>query len=235
MDAFDPTYVCNHSDDTGRYAFNEQPRIGLWNLSRLASVITPLLDSDPEAEHVTKSVITVLNNYMPRFKETYCTLMCAKFGLQNTSNNLANIIEPFLEFMARYELDYSLTLRSLSQTPFSKELSPKTNELWRSYSSLTELPEFNKTSQEWWSGYHAILSDDPGRRDEMNKRNPRYILRNHIVQSVIVQAQKGDYTGVNEYLHILENPFDEGSLEQQEKYGRPVPLRMQGIKCSCSS
>ncbi|HMZ56797.1 MAG TPA: YdiU family protein, partial [Nitrospira sp.] len=33
MDDYDPGFICNHSDYNGRYAFNQQPYIGLWNLS----------------------------------------------------------------------------------------------------------------------------------------------------------------------------------------------------------
>ena len=43
IDDFDPGYVCNHSDYAGRYAFDQQPAVGLWNLTRLADSLSSLL------------------------------------------------------------------------------------------------------------------------------------------------------------------------------------------------
>ena len=43
LDAFDPNYIPNHSDDQGRYDYESQPSICLWNLGRLAAALTSIL------------------------------------------------------------------------------------------------------------------------------------------------------------------------------------------------
>ena len=43
LDDYDPNYIPNHSDDSGRYDYESQPGICLWNLGRLAVALTPLL------------------------------------------------------------------------------------------------------------------------------------------------------------------------------------------------
>jgi len=47
LDQYDPDFICNHSDHQGRYAFNKQPEIGLFNASCFAQAILPLLDENP--------------------------------------------------------------------------------------------------------------------------------------------------------------------------------------------
>ena len=45
LDAYDPNYIPNHSDDSGRYDYESQPSICLWNLGRLATALTPVISS----------------------------------------------------------------------------------------------------------------------------------------------------------------------------------------------
>ena len=49
LDAYDPRTVYSSIDRTGRYAYGEQPRIALWNLTRLAETLLPLLAADETA------------------------------------------------------------------------------------------------------------------------------------------------------------------------------------------
>ena len=39
LDEYNPSFICNHSDHSGRYAFNNQPSIGLWNCHALAAAL----------------------------------------------------------------------------------------------------------------------------------------------------------------------------------------------------
>ena len=43
MDQYDPATVFSSIDEQGRYAYANQPRIALWNLTRLAECLLPLL------------------------------------------------------------------------------------------------------------------------------------------------------------------------------------------------
>ena len=73
MDDYDAGFICNHSDHNGRYAFNQQPYIGLWNLSCLAQALLPLADKE--------ALKAALDSYMPTFEREYRALMRAKLGL----------------------------------------------------------------------------------------------------------------------------------------------------------
>ena len=51
LDAYDPNYIPNHSDDSGRYDYESQPSICLWNLGRLATALTPIISSKFKRGH----------------------------------------------------------------------------------------------------------------------------------------------------------------------------------------
>ncbi len=44
LDDFDARFICNHSDDTGRYSFENQVPIAHWNLAALAQALTPFVE-----------------------------------------------------------------------------------------------------------------------------------------------------------------------------------------------
>jgi len=93
MDAYNPGYVCNHSDHGGRYAFDRQPQIGLWNLTCLAQALTPLIPVE-EAR-------AVLGSYGPTFAEHYVDLMSQKLGLTRAGKEDVALIEALLYFGGR--------------------------------------------------------------------------------------------------------------------------------------
>ncbi len=57
MDRFDPQLTPNHTDASGRYAFDQQPGVALWNLTVLAQCLTPLIDPERLRE--------ILDSYEP--------------------------------------------------------------------------------------------------------------------------------------------------------------------------
>ena len=46
LDEYNPKKVFSSIDQNGRYAFNNQPKIALWNLARFAETILHLIDKD---------------------------------------------------------------------------------------------------------------------------------------------------------------------------------------------
>ncbi|KAL5038595.1 hypothetical protein RTP6_005879 [Batrachochytrium dendrobatidis] len=138
MDVYDPTYVCNHSDETGRYAFCEQPRIALWNLARLASVLDPLIlpptcndhinNSETESrakQSVTTVLIDAVREFIPCFDTTFSLLMSRKFGLLTTANHdLDTLYQPILRLMHDSKVDYTHFFRIVSEM----DLFDRTNE-----------------------------------------------------------------------------------------------------------
>ncbi|KAJ1720333.1 hypothetical protein LPJ53_005027 [Coemansia erecta] len=132
LDAFDPDFICNHSDTAGRYAFREQPRVALWNLMRLAAPLATIIDGRDQAgsegseteKHETKpetveAITAALNAFGDVFRNEYVRLMRRKFGLMSTAqpSDLAEVVQPFLDLLERAKTDYTFAIRSLCDVP----------------------------------------------------------------------------------------------------------------------
>jgi uncharacterized protein YdiU (UPF0061 family) len=90
---------------------------------------------------------------------------------------------------------------------------------------------------QWLLRYRARLQiekrDNLTRQSAMNQVNPKYILRNHLVQIAIEKAQQKDFSEVNRLLSILENPFDE--QPEYNAYAELPPDWASTLEVSCSS
>jgi uncharacterized protein YdiU (UPF0061 family) len=67
----------------------------------------------------------------------------------------------------------------------------------------------------------------------MKTVNPKYIIKNYMLQDAIDNASKGDFTLVDALLEIAQNPFDEHKAF--EHYAKPTPMAFANLKLSCSS
>ena len=79
LDAYDPGFICNHSDYQGRYAFDQQPNIGLFNVSCFAQALLPAMGDDAEAS--VELAKQALEQYQAEYINHYAELMRAKLGL----------------------------------------------------------------------------------------------------------------------------------------------------------
>ena len=72
---------------------------------------------------------------------------------------------------------------------------------------------------------------------KMNNINPKYILRNYMLQLTIESAEKGDCSLLEEMQILLRNPYDE--MPQFEKWYNKMPdWARNKVGCSvlsCSS
>ena len=67
----------------------------------------------------------------------------------------------------------------------------------------------------------------------MNKNNPKYILRNYLLQIAIDKAEEGSYKEIDNLMHIIRNPFNE--IPDFETYAEESPDWASDIGLSCSS
>ncbi|KAJ3307679.1 hypothetical protein HDV04_002763 [Boothiomyces sp. JEL0838] len=147
-------------------------------------------------------------------------------------------------------MDYTLFFRSLSNLSLSHSYLPEeTLELWKSYSLLPKeafdtVDPNSETGQSlsaqfsiWYLQYKSAHErrDEDARKKLMLKTNPKFIPRNYVLQKVIEKAEQGDYAFVNDYLKVLQNPYEEWTDKEYELFGKPVPVKERDIKCSCSS
>ncbi|HEY0666175.1 MAG TPA: YdiU family protein [Gallionella sp.] len=221
MEAYDPGHICNHSDPQGRYAFNQQPQVGLWNLSCLAQALSPLTSRE--------SAEAVLEDYAPAFYEHYTRLMGEKLGLREATEADIPLIAALLEMMQASRLDYTNLFRSLGQFNSAPDAGN---------SALRDLFVDRAAFDAWAASYRARLRQEPdtdsGRKARMDAVNPKYILRNYLAQVAIERAERErDYMEIDRLLGLLGKPFDE--QPGMESYAAPPPEWAQHIEVSCSS
>ena len=209
MEAYDPGFICNHSDTQGRYSFERQPSVALWNLHRLADTLKTLIEEEQLKE--------ALSMYEKILVKEYSLLMRNKFGfaVQDESDNA--IINNFLELLYTHKKDYHQSIRLLS------------NDDQRS---------LGKAFDPWFKDYHKRLkieTEDPNqRRALMNEVNPKYILRNYLAEVAIRRAEDhNEYAEIDSLFKLLRAPFAEH--EGYESYDSETPEWAQNLELSCSS
>ena len=220
MDEYDAGFICNHSDHNGRYAFNQQPYIGLWNLSCLAQALLPLAEKE--------ALKAGLDAYTQVFEREYLSFMRAKFGLAKARDEDDALIREFLELLQDSRADYTIVFRELGTFVSGPEGK---NEDLRDH--FLNRDRFDG----WLLRYRARLqsegSDDKAREAAMNLVNPKYVLRNYLAQTAIEKAQQKDFSEVDRLLAVLQRPYTE--QHGMNAYAGPPPNWGKHLSVSCSS
>ena len=213
MEDYEPTYVCNHSDHQGRYAFKNQPYIGLWNCSALGHALSTLISEENQAE--------ILQSYETIFQNTLAELYRKKLGFEETQKEDALLIQGLLDIMESEKLDYTNTFRNLTKALTANS----TNEL---NSSIA------KSWIESFQGRH--LTETPSLDEKaklMNLTNPKFILRNYMAQEAIDAAESSDFSKLETLISVINHPFEE--LEQYQNFASKSPAWAKDLEISCSS
>ncbi|MDA8614457.1 YdiU family protein, partial [Gammaproteobacteria bacterium] len=187
MEDYNPSHICNHSDHQGRYAFKNQPYIGLWNCSALGHALSSLISEESQTE--------ILQTYEENFQNTLAELYRKKLGLGLEEPEDAALIQGLLDIMESEKLDYTNTFRNLMHTltnKISPELSSEISKSW--VVSFLKRHSRETMSQE-------------KRLELMSQMNPKFILRNYMAQEAIEAAEKNDFLLLNTLLIILTQPF----------------------------
>ncbi len=220
MDDYDAGYICNHSDYNGRYAFNQQSYIGLWNLSCLAQALLPLVEKE--------ALKAGLDTYQPLFEQEYQRRMREKFGLTDERAEDDELIRDFLSLLQGSHADYTIVFRELAA--FSSAEGATGDKLGEHFLNRDRFDE-------WAARYRNRLRDertrDDERRDRMNRVNPRYVLRNYLAQTAIEKAQNKDFSEVDRLFSLLQDPFTE--QPGMDAYALPPPNWGKHLAISCSS
>ena len=213
MEDYNPSHICNHSDYQGRYAFKNQPYIGLWNCSALGHALSSLISEESQTE--------ILQTYEEIFQNTLAELYRKKLGLGLEEPEDAALIQGLLDIMESEKLDYTNTFRNLMHTltnKISPELSSEISKSW--------VVSFLKR--------HSIETMSQEKRLElMSQMNPKFILRNYMAQEAIEAAEKNDFLLLNTLLIILTQPFEE--FPEHQKFANKSPKWAKDLEISCSS
>ncbi len=222
LDAFDPGFICNHSDHGGRYAFDRQPAIGLWNLKALAVALEAVLPW-PEASQS-------LAAYVPRFMARYGALMRAKLGLSAGSEADDDLATDLLALMQAGMADYTLSFRLLAGTD---TLAGRSAWAWL-FDEASRPAAFAWLDR--WQARIAVF--DPGftaTAAAMNAVNPKFVLRNWVAETAIRAVEdNGDVATLDRIFRLVTQPFAEHA-EPDQRFAAPPDDSMRDLEVSCSS
>ncbi|MGZ5270410.1 MAG: protein adenylyltransferase SelO [Ramlibacter sp.] len=216
LDAFDPNHICNHSDETGRYAYNRQPNVAYWNLFCLGQALYPLIGDE-------ELTLAALESYKTVFPREYEARMRAKLGLADAQDGDRALIERVLQLLARDRVDYTIFWRRLSQHVAGEPAEP-----------VRDLFLDREGFDAWLLDFgHRLPADRRTAGLAMLRTNPKFVLRNHLGELAIRRAKDKDMGGVAELLSIVQAPFDEHPAHDAMA-GFP-PDWASHIEISCSS
>jgi uncharacterized protein YdiU (UPF0061 family) len=148
-------------------------------------------------------------------------------------------VESLLELMNNAKLDYTVFFRTLSKVDIFEDI-PFAVDTLLAKSSYKKVPvEQRDELLQWLRAYQSRTKQDgvdaPNRSRAMSLVNPKYILRNYYAQLAIDGAEGRNYEYLEGLYKVLQNPYEEGSKEEEEKYAVLPPVSSLSIKCSCSS
>jgi len=203
MDIFDYNKVFSSIDYQGRYSYKNQPNIILWNLTRFAETILPLIDNDLNKS--IKKAEEILNEFSSIYESNWISIMGYKLGIDDANKTDKNLIEEFLTLMQNQKLDFTNSFYSLSflieKDRIEKEGLPESHII------------YNKIkSSDWYAKWTKRLNINKKNLKKILKtlltNNPSIIPRNHIVEKVLNDAiNENKKDSINDFLNALNDPY----------------------------
>jgi uncharacterized protein YdiU (UPF0061 family) len=228
LDDYDPGFICNHTDTGGRYAFDQQPAVGMWNCARLGEAfmgLAPALAPERWQEE--------LEGYWPEFGAAYRSLMLGKLGLNSGTTDFTDhtdeendrgLITDLLGLLQAERADYTVFFRGLCDYSVNSQQS-------------TVNSRDSEAMRAWLARYSARLraegSVDAERRERMRQVNPKYVLRNWIAQEAIAEAEARRYESIEQLRRLFADPYAEHT--GMERFAEPPSAEAREIAVSCSS
>ena len=216
LDEYDAAYICNHTDHHGRYSFGNQPTIGEWNLRALMAALSPLI----EMKEMEKSIA----GYWKIYKDRYLDLMISKLGFDEVKEGDLDLVKHLLGTLQGLHVDYTLFFRTLSR--YSGDSA-----------GILKLGLYHQPMIDWLDDYDRRLeyntSTQEQREGKMLQTNPKYVLKNYMLQEAIDAAHQHDFSVIGQLFKIAQDPYAEHP--ELERWAGPTPDEFKNTKLSCSS
>lgn len=234
LDAYDPHWTPNTTDEQHRrYRYEHQPKIVLWNLLQLANALYPLHDNAKEFE-------AVLTHFQDQFELKSLQMMKEKLGIYTLQDSDATLVNELLALLEDSQVDFSLFFRNLASYTYV-DTAEKSSLFGTCSEAFYKLEHTVQNQWErwntWFYKYDQRLKLEalaPMERMKcMNLVNPKYVLRNYMFQQAIDLAEKEDYSLIEEFYELLQNPYEEQS--KFLKWSVKVPRDAGASALSCSS
>jgi uncharacterized protein YdiU (UPF0061 family) len=217
MDAYDPETVFSSIDSWGRYAYGNQPSIAGWNLARFAETLLPLIDSDQD--RAVELAQQSLTGFGAQLQSALATGMRAKLGL--TGDVAEEVATPLmndgLALLAESHVDFTSFFRNLGRAARG-DTEPARG-------MFMNLAGFD----EWLARWQALNPDG----QTMDRVNPIYIPRNHLVEEALEAATGGDLAPLTQLLDAVSSPYDE--RPGLRRYAEPAPEDFGKYRTFCGT
>ncbi len=191
MNTYHPDTVFSSIDHKGRYAFDNQPKIIKWNIAKFAETLLPIIH--PDKEQALRLAQTAIDAFDKLWNEKYYDTMLNKIGIQSNNPQLYPLVDDLLQVMKRLQMDYTNTFLALPQ-----EISIEDNPINRT--------DFNPWLEKW----KEAIDNSHGMQQAkhlMNRNNPAFIARNHLVEQALDEAAKGNLNLYERLLGVLSQPY----------------------------
>jgi uncharacterized protein YdiU (UPF0061 family) len=225
MDAYDPGTVFSSIDRNGRYQYQNQPGIAQWNMARLAETLLPLVEGEGDAalEKANGAIV----EFAGTFQAAWLDGMRVKIGLTDAEDADADLIQSLLDLMQRDGVDWTSCFRRLGDAARGND-SP----FWSLFADRA-------AADSWLANWRARLGRDidgtEDRAERMDRVNPIYIPRNHLVEEALAAAiNDGDLAPFEALRAVLAAPYVNRGAEYT-RYAEPAPGHAAGYKTFCGT
>ena len=217
MEAYDPDTVFSSIDFWGRYAFGNQPVVAGWNLARFAETLLSLLsDNVEEAIALAEGAFGIFST---RYDAVWSSGMRAKLGLAADVDAEfgAALIDELLGLLKQSRVDYTSFFRHLGAAARGDTEGAR--------GLFADLAGFDA----WLARWQSLRPD----ADVMDRVNPIYIPRNHLVEEALGAATAGDLAPLERLLEAVRVPYDE--RPGFERYASPAPDDFGNYQTFCGT
>ena len=192
MDSYNPKTVFSSIDQLGRYAYDNQPKITKWNLTRFAECLIPLISKNED--EAIKLAREALDKFEKIYETKWLNMMRDKLGLYGEDNDDKSLIMELLDWMEKNKVDYTNTFIFLTNKTI------KNSEIYNN-------ADFDLWKNKWVKRLTMFGNSHDKSMELMNFSNPMVIPRNHKVEEALTSASNGDLTLFNKLIKILKNPY----------------------------
>jgi uncharacterized protein YdiU (UPF0061 family) len=203
IDDYDPDKTFSSIDHGGRYAFANQRRIALWNMTRLGEALLGIVSDDDDL--AVRLVTERLERFESQFESAYLDVMRAKLGLVRSDDGDRALIADLLTELATHHVDYTVFFRRFVGAAADPSADARVASMFESDPNA-----FRAWSESWRRRLTTEAVPPEARRAAMLRANPAFIPRNHRVEQAIAAAiRHHDFEPFETLVKTLGRPYDD--------------------------